>query len=497
MARPSRVQITRNRRKDGSITFALRVRAGGADEVVPLGNSEDGWDEIRVEAARKQLLARLELGVWTPAHDGSATESGGECTFTELATEWLEDRKRNPAIRPRTIELNQSQLTRYLVPFFGDLLPSQITAQTIKQYRRHLHEENAQIVAARDAGTPLVDAGTGQRLRPLGNESINKTLRTLAQILDEAEDANWIERNPARGKRAREPQERRRRGGALDLDEFITLLEAAEQMDRTRHSATTLERAGIVRALRDDAGLEWKAIAKRLKVAPTTAIYLYGCRDNDDTAVVVGPRRAVIVTLDLAGPRVTELCMLDNQDMDLTKARFFIHAAKTEAGLRDVDIHGRLLSELQLYQDQRGIREINEPAFPTRPGTRRDKDNVRRNIVNPVVRRANEIRISRERPPIHLHVTPHTFRRTYITYMLAGGHDIPYVQSQVGHEDPTTTLGIYAQLIRRPNREQLRHELRTFLDTPLTEAVPSAPATTAQTAEIRLSQLRNPSRIEG
>ncbi len=34
--------------------------------------------------------------------------------------------------------------------------------------------------------------GNGRRLRTLGNESINKSLRTLAQILDEAEDATWM-----------------------------------------------------------------------------------------------------------------------------------------------------------------------------------------------------------------------------------------------------------------------------------------------------------------
>ena len=58
------MQITRNPRTDGSVTFALRVRAGGAaDEVVSLGNSEDGWDEIRVDTARRQLLAKIELGI--------------------------------------------------------------------------------------------------------------------------------------------------------------------------------------------------------------------------------------------------------------------------------------------------------------------------------------------------------------------------------------------------------------------------------------------------
>lgn len=477
MPRPASVQITRDPRKDGSVTFGLRVRTGGGDGRVPLGNSHDGWSEFRVQAARKQLLAKIELGLWTLGTDGTASDADEEPTFREIATDWLEDRKRNPAIRPRTTELNESQLTRYLLPFFGSLLPSQITSQKIKEYRRRIHEENAQIRAAADTGRPMVDHRTARRLRTLGNESINKTLRTLAQVLDEAEDATWIDRNPARGKRTREPLERRRRRGALDIDEFVSLLEAATELDRTRHSSRTLERAAAVRALRDDAGMEWKAIGKRLKLAPSTALYLYGCHEIDRDALVVGRRRAVIATLGLAGPRVTELCQLDNKDMDLTKARFFVQDSKTEAGVRDVDIHGRLLNELQLYRAQFGATEIDEPAFPTLAGTRRTKDNVRLRVVDPVVARANEIRATRKQPPIHLHVTPHTFRRTYITYMLAAGHDIPYVQSQVGHLDPTVTLAVYAQLIRRPDRDQLRQDLRAFLETPLTEA--DAPAISA------------------
>jgi Phage integrase, N-terminal SAM-like domain len=249
MARPARVQITRDLRKDGSTTFGLRVRIGGADDRVPIGNTSDGWDELRVETARKQLLAKIELGLWTPGAIGGGGDPEDEPTFRELATDWLADRKRNPAIRPKTIELNRSQLIRYLLPFFGDLLPSQITPQKIKEYRRGIHEDNAQLRAFTEAGKPLVDPRNGRRIRTLGNESINKTLRVLAQILDEAEDATWIDRNPARSRRMREPPERRRRAGALDLDEFLSLLEAASQLDGNRHSAKTLERADIIRRL--------------------------------------------------------------------------------------------------------------------------------------------------------------------------------------------------------------------------------------------------------
>jgi hypothetical protein len=52
---------------------------------------------------------------------------------------------------------------------------------------------------------------------------------------------------------------------------------------------------------------------------------------------------------------------------------------------------------------------------------------------------------------------------TYISFMLAAGYDVPYVQAQVGHEDPTTTLGVYARVIRQPNRDRLRKQMTALL----------------------------------
>lgn len=461
MPRAPGVQITRDPRKDGSVTFALRVRIAGADERLALGNTNDGWDEARAEQARRQLLAKIELGQWAPRASQRNGRGGEEPTFRELATDWLDARRRNPAIRPRTIEVNEWQLKRYLAPFLGELRPSQITAGKVKEYREHVHTENEQIRTAAEHGRPLRDARTGQRLRTLGNRSINETLRTLALILDDAEDAGWVERNVARGRRTREPLERRRNRGALDVEEFVTLLTAASQLDG-RHSPATVEKAERVRLLRDQVGLEWKAIAARLQVAPTTAIYLYGCTE-DEGGPTCGPRRAVIATLGLAGPRVGELCALDNQDVSLAKARFQIRDAKTEAGVRPVDIHPTLLDELTAYRRGRPPAPMDAPAFPTRTGTRRDRSNVLQRVVQPTLARANELRAGRDEPPILVHVTPHTFRRTYITFLLAAGYDLPYVQAQVGHLDPTTTLAIYAQVMARRDRGQLRSEIRQLL----------------------------------
>ncbi len=90
MPRRPGVQITRNRRKDGSTTYALRVRVGGSDERVPLGNTNEGWDEARAERARSQLLAKIELGLWSPRGAQARDEYDEEPAFRELATDWYE-----------------------------------------------------------------------------------------------------------------------------------------------------------------------------------------------------------------------------------------------------------------------------------------------------------------------------------------------------------------------------------------------------------------------
>jgi integrase len=106
---------------------------------------------------------------------------------------------------------------------------------------------------------------------------------------------------------------------------------------------------------------------------------------------------------------------------------------------------------------------MNAPAFPSRTGARRDRNNVLKRVVQPVLARANSLRSERGEPPILVHVTPHTFRRTYITFMVAAGYDLPYIQAQVGHLHPTTTLAIYAQLMARSDRDQLRADIRELL----------------------------------
>ena len=87
-----------------------------------------------------------------------------------------------------------------------------------------------------------------------------------------------------------------------------------------------------------------------------------------------------------------------------------------------------------------------------RTGARRDGHNINRRVIAPAVRAADALRAERRETPLPGSITAHTFRRTFITLMLEAGAPVPHVQAQVGHEDPTTTLEIYAHALKRRDR---------------------------------------------
>jgi integrase len=169
-------------------------------------------------------------------------------------------------------------------------------------------------------------------------------------------------------------------------------------------------------------------------------------------------RRAIVETLARSGVRVSELCDLRMRDARLHDphgARFQIADAKTEAGIREVqvtpDLAGVLAEHVRRLTAAGHPSGADDHLFPNHRGGRITRQRVGE-ILHEAEAVANE-RIEREgRPPLP-NTTPHTMRRTYISIaLLANGFDVKWVMSQVGHADSKMTMDVYAQLEQRVDR---------------------------------------------
>jgi integrase len=59
-------------------------------------------------------------------------------------------------------------------------------------------------------------------------------------------------------------------------------------------------------------------------------------------------------------------------------------------------------------------------------------------------------------------LTLHALRRTFASVLVALGHDPRYVMDQIGHSNPTVTLGIYAQVMGVSDKD--RGRLRALVE---------------------------------
>ena len=284
---------------------------------------------------------------------------------------------------------------------------------------RHLGEEETAAMDARrvdNARQKLVGQGLSAR-------SVNMVLDLLAQVLDDAVEYKLLDANAARGKRRRMKVPRSRRS-FLEPDMVVDLL--------------------------DDAG-DWEA--------GLPAHQHYG-------------RRALLATLCIAGPRISELTHAPRARLDLHGGRLRVGGAKTEAGLRDLELTAFLLDELRAHLAAMPTRLRDThgaalPIFPTRTGGRLNASNVRNRLLRETVKRVNKRRERDGRMLLPDKVTPHTLRRSFASLALAAGRDPRWVMGQLGHTDARLTLNVYAQVMQRQRvDESLIWQLMRFPDEP-------------------------------
>jgi len=351
-------------------TFALRFHAYGRRHYVHLGRPEDGWDLIRAEVVLRHILADVERGIWVPPSKAEVAEPSVAPSFRAFSSQWFDRRRREWA--PRTQEDYGWALRDHLLPFFGGFRLDEISIESIDAYK----------------ATKLA-AGA------LSASSINKTLKRLSQILAEAVEYGYLDRNPASGPRrrlrARQPVRH-----WVEPEQLMALLDAAE---------------------------DW--------------------------------HRPLLATLAGAGLRVGEACALNWSDINLQTASITVSRAKTDAGVRHVDLPRGLQQELRMWQTRSPRARAGDPLFVCRgrggEHTRQERCNVARRLKAAIGRaNANLDRLGIE--PIDQAVTPHSLRRTYASLRAALGDDPVYIAEQLGHTDARFTFRVYQKAAKRRSR---------------------------------------------
>lgn len=184
-------------------------------------------------------------------------------------------------------------------------------------------------------------------------------------------------------------------------------------------------------------------------------------------------RLSAVVVLGLAGLRVSELCAARWRDFHPSEGILHVPDSKTAAGERDIELHRLVLRVLTQRRDRLDPRP-GDFIWATAAGTRRDRNNVRNRLLAPVIRRADELLIARDQRPLPRpagaaaerldrappRVTPHTFRRTYLTYLAWAGRHQRFAMGQAGHKDAKLTLEVYQQPLPSKFDERVAEWLR-------------------------------------
>ena len=243
-----------------------------------------------------------------------------------------------------------------------------------------------------EIGPEHIDRYKAAKLREgsLGPNQINKSIGLLAMILDAAGDYGHVDpaRNPARGRRRRVKRTQPNRP-TIEPEQLPSLLEAA------------------------------------------------------------GRLRPILATMAGAGLRNGEVCALDLRDFDPASGSLTVASAKTDAGVRVVDVPDALRSELAAHKAR--IRRRQGPLFLNRNGRRQSVSNVERRFKT-AVRRANRRLVEIGLRPIDDAATPHSLRRLYASLRFALGDDPVYVAAQLGHTEPGFSMKVYASAVRRRER---------------------------------------------
>ena len=121
-----------------------------------------------------------------------------------------------------------------------------------------------------------------------------------------------------------------------------------------------------------------------------------------------------------------------------------------------------LHAELRDHAARSKSRSGRELVFGTGFGTAQTATNVRRRVLAPAVREADERLVKRGVDPLPENLTPHSLRRTFASLHVALGTDPAALKRQMGHTSANLTMSVYADAMDWADGE--REKLRALVD---------------------------------
>jgi len=182
--------------------------------------------------------------------------------------------------------------------------------------------------------------------------------------------------------------------------------------------------------------LKYPKLAKKLHHDILTPKELIRLLNTPDLKTVYGLRDATALRLlALSGLRVTELCKLNKENLNLKEREITIRLGK---GKKDrlcfIDIHTQRITGRYLTLRHKIISNHEPALIPNDKGERMNRFQAAM-LIKGLVRQA---RLSKA-------ITPHSLRRTFCTLMLQMGCNIKAIAQLVGHASLETTAR-YAQV---------------------------------------------------
>ena len=246
------------------------------------------------------------------------------------------------------------RLSSHLLPHIGEDRLSTIDIPRVTAVKTALLRESRRIANNIDDGIVERDAHN-MPLRPLSNESINKCLALLSRILDDAVERGYLRDNPAR--RVRRLRHRAPRRPILEPHEVRAMFEAADRLDRRATGVT--DKVLEVAELRAK-GHSYPTIAKRLSIALSTAHYRQSRYEQAGDPIPFF--RVWVRLLCATGLRIDEACRTRRCDVDVIAKRVRVGQAKTDAGVRAVQLTPDTVADIERYLQLTAERPASGPA---------------------------------------------------------------------------------------------------------------------------------------